>query len=71
MNTDKLTITSVKDYDGEYDIDKRLPIILEQWREILKDIAENDTDMWSLLREFHNAKDHRPECRSGHRQGSL
>ena len=57
MNTEKLTITSVKDCDGEYDIDKRLPITLEQWLEILKDIAENDTDMWNLLREFHKAKD--------------
>ena len=29
---DKFIITSVKDYDGEYDIDKPLPISLDQWR---------------------------------------
>ena len=58
MDKEILVIRSVKDSDGEYDIDRPLPISLDQWREILKDLAENDTENWNLLREFHKAKNH-------------
>lgn len=54
----KQLIRCVKDYDGNYDTDQRIPITLDEWRTILRDMAENDVKSWNLLREFHKAKDH-------------
>ena len=54
----KLTITCVKDSDGVYDTDHRIPIGIDDWRVILRDLAENDVDSWNLLREFHKSKGH-------------
>lgn len=58
LDLDKKIITCVKDSDGNYDTDKRIPISLDEWRVILRDLAENDVDSWNLLREFHKAKEH-------------
>lgn len=58
LDLDKQLITCVKDSDGNYDTDQRIPISLDEWRIILRDIAENDVDSWNLLREFHKAKGH-------------
>lgn len=54
----KMTIRCVKDSDGVYDTDRRIPISQDQWRAILRDLAERDVKAWNLLREFHRAKDH-------------
>lgn len=58
LDFDKLTIRCVKDSDGRYDTDQRIPISLDEWRTILRDIAENDINSWNLIREFHKAKDY-------------
>lgn len=58
LDHDKQIIRCVKDTDGRYDTDRRIPISLDEWRIILRDIAENDVNSWNLLREFHKAKNH-------------
>lgn len=58
LNPDKLLITCVRDSDGIYDTDNRIPISPDEWRSILSDLTENDVESWNLLREFHRAKEH-------------
>lgn len=58
LDLGKQLIRCVKDYDGNYDTDSRIPISIDEWRTILRDMAENDVKSWNLLREFHKAKNH-------------
>lgn len=58
LDLDKQIVRCVMDYDGNYDSDQRIPISLDEWRNILRDMAENDIKSWNLLREFHKAKEH-------------
>lgn len=58
LDYNKEVIRCQKDSDGRYDTDKRIPISVDEWRLILRDIAENDVAFWNLLREFHKAKGH-------------
>ena len=58
LDHDQQVIRCVKDYDGGYDTDQRIPISLNEWRIILHHLTENDVKSWNLLREFHKAKFH-------------